>query len=92
MTEVTAIARLKIHEGRFEEFKRLAALCVHSVRTKDSGTLQYDYFFNDDSLLALGCGAPQACATLRPSPRSLIPNGFDNRAHCDEQHLDRARD
>lgn len=48
MTEVTAIARLKIHEGRFEEFKRLAVLCVHLVQTKDSGTLQYDYFFNDD--------------------------------------------
>jgi quinol monooxygenase YgiN len=48
MTEVSAIARLKIHEGKLEEFKRLAALCVHSVRTKDSGTLQYDYFFNDE--------------------------------------------
>ena len=42
MTEVSAIARLKIHEGKLEEFKHLAALCVHS------GTLQYDYFFNDD--------------------------------------------
>lgn len=38
MTEVSAIARLKIHEGKLEEFKRLAALCTHSVRTKDSGT------------------------------------------------------
>ncbi|HVT07393.1 MAG TPA: antibiotic biosynthesis monooxygenase [Polyangia bacterium] len=47
MTEVTAIARLKIHAGKLEEFKRLAALCVESVRTKDSGTLQYDYFFDD---------------------------------------------
>jgi hypothetical protein len=28
MTEVSAIARLKIHEGKLEEFKRLAALCV----------------------------------------------------------------
>jgi quinol monooxygenase YgiN len=47
MTEVSAVARLKIHPGKLEEFKRLAALCVHSVRTKDSGTLQYDYFFDD---------------------------------------------
>jgi quinol monooxygenase YgiN len=46
MIEVSAIARIKIHEGKLEEFKRLAARCVHSVRTKDSGTLQYDYFFN----------------------------------------------
>ena len=47
MTEVSAIARLKIREGKLEEFMRLAALCVHSVRTTDSGTLQCDYFFND---------------------------------------------
>jgi quinol monooxygenase YgiN len=48
MTEVTAIARIKIQEGALEKFERLAALCVQSVRTKDSGTLQYDYFFNHD--------------------------------------------
>lgn len=48
MTEVTAIARIRIHPGKVEEFKRLSALCVESVRTKDSGTLQYDHFFNDD--------------------------------------------
>jgi quinol monooxygenase YgiN len=48
MTVVSAIARLKIHDGKLEEFKGLAALCVNSVRTKDSGTLQYDYFFNDE--------------------------------------------
>ena len=48
MTEVSSIARIKIHDGKLDEFKRLAAACVHSVRTKDSGTLQYDHFFNDD--------------------------------------------
>ena len=48
MTVVSAIARLRIHDGKLEEFKGLAALCVNSVRTKDSGTLQYDYFFNDE--------------------------------------------
>jgi quinol monooxygenase YgiN len=48
MDEVSSIARIKIHEGKLEEFKRLSALCVQSVRTKDTGTLQYDHFFNDD--------------------------------------------
>ena len=47
MSELQGIGRFKFHEGKLEEFKRLAALCVHSVRTKDSGTLQYDYFFDD---------------------------------------------
>jgi quinol monooxygenase YgiN len=49
MTEIRGIARLKIHDSKFEEFKRLAAKCMESVRSKDSGTLQYDWFFRDDS-------------------------------------------
>src|SRR5438552_8168577 len=48
MSELHAIARLKIHHGKLEEFKRLAVKCMESVRTRDSGTLQYDWFFSDD--------------------------------------------
>ena len=48
MSELRAIARLKIHHGKLEEFKRLAVKCMESVRTRDSGTLQYDWFFSDD--------------------------------------------
>src|SRR2546429_9455577 len=31
-----------------EEFKRLTARCMEIVRTKDTGTLQYEVYFNDD--------------------------------------------
>jgi quinol monooxygenase YgiN len=48
MSELQCIARLKIHDGKLEEFKRLAAECMESVRTKDTGTLQYDWFFSSD--------------------------------------------
>jgi len=48
MSELQAIARLKIHHGKLEEFKRLAAKCMESVRTRDTGTLQYDWFFSSD--------------------------------------------
>src|SRR5207249_11205056 len=48
MSELHAIARLKIHHGKLEEFKRLAVKCMESVRSRDSGTLQYDWFFSDD--------------------------------------------
>jgi len=37
-----------IHEGKLEEFKRLSAQCLEIVRTKDTGTLQYEIYFNDD--------------------------------------------
>src|SRR5712671_291778 len=46
--ELQGIARFKFHEGKLEEFKRLAAQCMEIVRTKDTGTLQYDIYFNDD--------------------------------------------
>ena len=48
MSELQGIARFKFHGGELEEFKRLAAQCMEIVRTKDTGTLQYDVYFNDD--------------------------------------------
>ena len=48
MSEIQGIARLKIHQGKLDEFKRLAARCMESVRTRDTGTLQYDWFFSSD--------------------------------------------
>lgn len=49
MSELQCVARLKIHEGKLDEFKRLAAKCAELVRTKDTGTLQYELYFNGDS-------------------------------------------
>jgi len=48
VSELMGIARFKIHEGKLEEFKRLSAQCMEIARTKDTGTLQYDIYFNDD--------------------------------------------
>ena len=48
VNELLGIARFKFHEGKVEEFKRLSAQAMEIVRTKDSGTLQYDTYFNDD--------------------------------------------
>jgi quinol monooxygenase YgiN len=48
MDEIQGIARDRIYDGKLEEFKRLAAKCMQSVRSKDSGTLQYDWFFSAD--------------------------------------------
>jgi quinol monooxygenase YgiN len=48
MSELQGIARLKIDHGKLEEFKHLAAKCMESVRTRDTGTLQYDWFSSSD--------------------------------------------
>ena len=47
-SELHSVVRFKFHEGKLEEFKRLSAVCLEIVRSKDPGTLQYDTFFNED--------------------------------------------
>jgi quinol monooxygenase YgiN len=48
VSELLGIVRFKFHDGKVEEFKRLSAQCMEIVRAKDTGTLQYDTYFNDD--------------------------------------------
>jgi quinol monooxygenase YgiN len=48
MGELLGIARFKFREGKREEYLRLSDQARDIVRTKDSGTLQYDLYLNDD--------------------------------------------
>lgn len=48
MTELVGIARFRFHEGKLDEFKRLSAQAGEIVRAKDTGTLRYDLYFNED--------------------------------------------
>ncbi|MGA9717180.1 MAG: antibiotic biosynthesis monooxygenase [Acidobacteriaceae bacterium] len=48
MSELLLIARLRIRDGKLDEFKGLAARCLQLVRTKDTGTLEYVQYFNSD--------------------------------------------
>ena len=47
MSEIYGIARLKIADGKLQEFKRVASQFMQVVRTKDTGTLQYELYLND---------------------------------------------
>jgi quinol monooxygenase YgiN len=49
MGELQCVARLKIHDGKLDEFKPLAAKCAELVRTKDTETLQYELYFHSDN-------------------------------------------
>jgi quinol monooxygenase YgiN len=49
MSELFCIARLKIDQGKLDEFKQLAVRCVELVRAQDTGTLQYELYFNSDN-------------------------------------------
>jgi hypothetical protein len=46
VSELQRIPRFKFHEGKLEELKRLSARCMEIVRTKDTGTLQDEIYFN----------------------------------------------
>ena len=48
MSEILGIARFRFHEGKVEEFKRLAAQAMEIVRAKEPRTLAYDTYFNED--------------------------------------------
>jgi quinol monooxygenase YgiN len=53
MSELMGIVRFKFHEGKVDDFKRVSAECMEIVRTKDTGTLQYDTYFNSDESEAI---------------------------------------
>jgi quinol monooxygenase YgiN len=48
VSELVGIARFRFNEGSLDEYKRLSAQAMEIVRTKDTGTLQFDIYFNDD--------------------------------------------
>ena len=53
MDEIKGIARVKVHPGKLDEWKRLTEQAMEIVRTRDPGTLQYEVFFNDDESEAI---------------------------------------
>ena len=53
MDEIKGIARVKFHPGKLDEWKRLTEEAMEIVRTRDTGTLQYEIFFNEDESEAI---------------------------------------
>ena len=48
MDDLEVIARLKIRPGQLEGFKSQAAEILHATRERDTHTLRYDWFINQD--------------------------------------------
>ncbi|MBX5154074.1 hypothetical protein HJB78_24345 [Rhizobium lentis] len=44
---------MKIHPGKLDEFKRIAADSIRVAREKDTGTIRYDIFLNDNETEAV---------------------------------------
>lgn len=48
-----AMVRLKIRDGKLDEFKRIATDSIALSREKDTGTIRYDIFLNNDETEAV---------------------------------------
>jgi quinol monooxygenase YgiN len=48
MSQFEVRARLKVREGKLEEFKQQAAEMMRQTREKDTGTLAYDWYLSSD--------------------------------------------
>src|SRR3954449_11074101 len=48
MSQFEVRARMKVREGKLEEFKQHAAEMMRQTRGKDTGTLAYDWFLSSD--------------------------------------------
>jgi quinol monooxygenase YgiN len=53
MDEIKCITRAVIRPGKLEECKRLCERAMEVARTQDTGTLQYEIFFNHDETNAI---------------------------------------
>jgi quinol monooxygenase YgiN len=51
LKKIQVTARFKIQNGKLEEFKKIATVCVAKVKENEEGkgALQYDWFFSPDN-------------------------------------------
>jgi quinol monooxygenase YgiN len=48
VSELQGVARIKLHDDKLEEFRRVADQCMEIVRSQDTGTLQYEVYLSED--------------------------------------------
>ena len=48
MPKYRAVAKFRIHEGKGEEFRQVAAQCLEAVKLNDPGTSLYEWFINEE--------------------------------------------
>lgn len=48
MKELHMTARLLVKQGKLDAFQNVAQQCIERTREKDTGTIQYNWYHNDD--------------------------------------------
>ena len=85
MSQFEVRARLKVREGKLEEFKRQAAEVMRQAREKDTGTLAYDWFLSKDGTQ---CEVREAYV----DPDALVEHAFHVREARDALFAESAYD
>ncbi|HET7279176.1 MAG TPA: antibiotic biosynthesis monooxygenase [Dermatophilaceae bacterium] len=85
MSQFEVRARLKVREGKLEEFKRQAAEMMRQAREKDTGTLAYDWFLSKDGTQ---CEVREAYV----DPDALVEHAFHVREARDALFAESAYD
>ena len=85
MSNFEVRARLKVREGKVEEFKRQAAELMRQTREKDTGTLAYDWFLSNDGT---ECEVREAYMTAD----ALVDHAFHVRDARDALYAESAYD
>ncbi len=78
-------ARLKVREGKLEEFKRQAAEVMRQAREKDTQTLAYDWFLSSD-------GTQCEVREAYPDADALIEHAFHVKEARDAMFAESAYD
>ena len=85
MSQFEVRARLKVREGKLEEFKRQAAEVMRQAREKDTGTLAYDWYLSKDGT---ECEVREAYV----DPDALVEHAFHVREARDALFAESAYD
>ena len=64
MRQLHVIARYRIHPGKFDLFRQIAAECLALVRLKDAGTLRYDWYLSGDERICVTIEVYEGCEAL----------------------------
>lgn len=85
MSHFEVRARLKVREGKLEQFKQQAAEMMRQTREKDTGTLAYDWFLSNDGT---ECEVREAYV----GPDDLVDHAFHVREARDALFAESAYD
>lgn len=87
MSKIQASARIKIPDGKLEEFKHAAMDYINEVKKKDKGTFQSDWFISSDNSECETRETWESTKSLSHAVSALYPNSIALFMHLEDSLL-----